>query len=129
MPVPSSGSNSITTWTSAGKRTSAGSWALYQRSTPGTHIEDKRTGIVWHYRQADPEFGRWKANQLVDELSIVAANNPVEVRHGRKIVEASSARHQQGAAREKHPGDADYELILLAGDDTTDETMFRLAAA
>jgi trehalose 6-phosphate synthase/phosphatase len=102
--------------------------SLYQCSTPGTHIEDKRTGLVWHYRQADPEFGRWKANQLVDELSIVAANNPIEVRHGRKIVEASSAHINKGAAVANLLDDTEYDLILLAGDDTTDESMFRLAA-
>jgi trehalose 6-phosphate synthase/phosphatase len=101
---------------------------LYQSSTPGTHIEDKRTGLVWHYRQADPEFGRWKAKQLVDELSIVAANNPVEVRHGRKIVEASSAHINKAAAVANMLADIDYDLIVVAGDDTTDESMFRLAA-
>jgi trehalose 6-phosphate synthase/phosphatase len=102
--------------------------ALYQRSTPGSHVEDKRTGLVWHYRQADPEFGRWKANQLVDELSIVAANNPVEIRHGRKIVEAASAHINKATAVTYILGQRDYHLILLAGDDSTDESMFRLAA-
>jgi trehalose 6-phosphate synthase/phosphatase len=101
---------------------------LYQRSTPGTHVEEKRTGLVWHYRQADPEFGRWKANQLVDELSIVAANAPVEIRHGRKIVEAASAHINKAAAVGHLLADQEYDLILLAGDDTTDESMFRLAA-
>ena len=101
---------------------------LYQRSTPGTHIERKRTGVVWHYRQADPEFGKWKANQLVEELSIVAANNPVEVRHGRKIVEAASAHINKGAAVTRMLGEQPYDLVLLAGDDTTDESMFQLAA-
>ena len=63
---------------------------LYARSTPGTHVEDKRTGVVWHYRQADPEFGKWKANQLVDELSIVVGQPPgrgparAEDRRGRR---------------------------------------------
>jgi trehalose 6-phosphate synthase/phosphatase len=101
---------------------------LYQRSTPGTHVEVKRTGLVWHYRRADPEFGRWKANQLVDELSIVAANHAVEIRHGRKIVEASSAHVNKGAAVRALLAHRPYDLVLLAGDDTTDESMFQLAA-
>ncbi len=102
--------------------------SLYQRSTPGSHVEEKRTGLVWHYRQSDPEFGRWKANQLVDELSIVAANNPVEIRHGRKTIEAASANIHKAAAVSHLLQDRKYELVLLAGDDTTDESMFRLAA-
>jgi trehalose 6-phosphate synthase/phosphatase len=101
---------------------------LYQRSTPGTHVEEKRTGLVWHYRRADPEFGTWKANQLVDELSIVAANHPVEVRHGRKIVEVSSTHINKGAAVLRLMGDRQYDLVLAAGDDTTDESIFALAA-
>jgi trehalose 6-phosphate synthase/phosphatase len=100
---------------------------LYQRSTPGTHVEEKRTGLVWHYRRADPEFGKWKAKQLVDELSIVAANHPVEVRHGRKIVEVSSTHFNKGAAVLRLIADRQYDLILAAGDDTTDESMFALA--
>jgi trehalose-phosphatase len=99
---------------------------LYTRSTPGTHVECKRTGLVWHYRQADPEFGRWKANQLVDELSIVAANNPVEVRHGRKIVEVAGAHVNKGTAVLRILGESAYDLVLLVGDDTTDESMFQL---
>lgn len=102
--------------------------SLYQRSTPGSHVEEKRTSMVWHYRQSDPEFGRWKANQLVDELSIVAANNPVEIRHGRKIVEAASAHINKAAAVAHLLENRDFDLVLLAGDDTTDESMFRFAA-
>jgi trehalose 6-phosphate synthase/phosphatase len=101
--------------------------ALFQRSTPGTHIEHKRTGLVWHYRRADPEFGKWKANQLVDELSMIAANSPIEVRHGRKIVEATSAHISKGAAVTRLLAGGAYDLVLLAGDDVTDESMFQLA--
>jgi trehalose 6-phosphate synthase/phosphatase len=101
---------------------------LYARSTPGTHVERKRTGLVWHYRQADPEFGKWKAKQLVDELSIVSANYPVEVRHGRKIVEVAGAHVNKGTAALKIIGDRPYDLILMVGDDTTDESMFQLAS-
>ena len=58
----------------------------------------------------------------------VAANNPIEVRHGRKIVEASSAHINKGAAVANLMADTECDVILLAGDDTTDESMFRLAA-
>jgi trehalose 6-phosphate synthase/phosphatase len=101
---------------------------LYARSTPGTHVECKRTGLVWHYSQADPEFGKWKANQLVHELSIVSANHPVEVRHGRQSVEVAGAHVNKGAAALKLLGDRDYDLILMVGDDATDESMFQLAS-
>jgi trehalose 6-phosphate synthase/phosphatase len=101
--------------------------SLYQRSTPGTHIERKRTSLVWHYRRADPEFGIWKASQLVDELTIVTANLPIVIRHGRKIVEIASAYISKGEAVTNLLRGNEYDLVLVAGDDQTDESMFRLA--
>jgi trehalose 6-phosphate synthase/phosphatase len=43
-------------------------------STPGSHIEEKLSSIVWHYRGADPDFGLWKARDLLSELTDVTAN-------------------------------------------------------
>ncbi len=101
---------------------------LFEASTPGSFIEDKRTSLVWHYRRADPEFGSWKANQLAAELAAVSANEPVTVRHGKKIVETTSAEVNKGAAVDRLIHGKGYDLVLCAGDDTTDETMFRLTA-
>jgi trehalose 6-phosphate synthase/phosphatase len=90
-------------------------------------VEDKRTSLVWHYRRADPEFGEYKARQLQMELSAVTANSPVVVRQGRKIVEVTGSQINKGAAVTALLAERTYDLILLAGDDTTDESMFRLA--
>ena len=98
----------------------------YVESTPGSFIENKRTSLVWHYRRADPEFGTWRANQLAEELAAVTASDPIQVRHGRKIVEVTAAQINKGAAVMHVLSDKDYDLIVLAGDDTTDESMFRL---
>jgi len=98
----------------------------YVESTPGSFIENKRTSLVWHYRRADPEFGTWKANQLAEELAAVTASDPIQVRHGRKIVEVTASQINKGAAVMHVLCDKTYDLILLAGDDTTDESMFRL---
>lgn len=100
--------------------------ALYADSTPGSFVEDKRTSLVWHYRQTDEEFGTWKAQQLVVELEGVVASAPVTVRHGHKIVEVSASHISKGAAITTLVDKANYDLILCAGDDATDETMFRL---
>ena len=66
--------------------------------TPGTHVEEKQSALVWHYRKADPEFGLWRARGLLDELTSMAANLPVTVHHGQKIVEISSLQVSKGAA-------------------------------
>lgn len=99
---------------------------LYEQSTPGSFIEEKRTSLVWHYRKTDPEFGSWKAHQLADELGAMMANEPVQIRHGRKIVEATAAQISKGAAVRWLLEETTHDLVVCAGDDQTDESMFEL---
>ncbi len=99
---------------------------LYAASTPGSFVEEKRTGLVWHYRKADPEFGRWKASELTEELTSLLANEPVQIRHGRKIVEVASAHVTKGRAVSYLLSEQTFDLVLTAGDDVTDESMFAL---
>ncbi len=97
---------------------------LYEQSTPGSFLEEKRMSLVWHYRKTDPEFGSWKARQLVDELGAMMANEPVTIRHGRKIVETTAAQISKGSAVRLLIEEKPYGLVLCAGDDATDESMF-----
>lgn len=99
---------------------------LYEQSTPGSSIEEKRTSLVWHHRKTDPEFGTWKANQLTHELGTMMANEPVKIRHGRKIVEITSSEVSKGAAIRRLLQENSYDLVFCAGDDVTDETMFEI---
>ena len=95
-------------------------------STPGSHIEQKLSSIVWHYRSADPEFGLWQARGLLSELTDVTANLPVSVHHGKKIVEVASQLVNKGQAVKALVGEWNPRVVLAAGDDQTDETMFAL---
>ncbi|HEY1583802.1 MAG TPA: bifunctional alpha,alpha-trehalose-phosphate synthase (UDP-forming)/trehalose-phosphatase [Chthoniobacterales bacterium] len=98
----------------------------YEQSTPGSSVEEKKTSLVWHYRNTDPEFGAWKAHQLAVELGAMMANEPVKIHHGRKIVEASASTISKGAAVQRLLAEKQYDLALCAGDDQTDESMFEL---
>jgi trehalose 6-phosphate synthase/phosphatase len=101
---------------------------LYEQATPGSAIEEKHSSIVWHYRRAEEEFGAWKANQLTEELTALTANHPIKVRHGKKMVEATAAENNKGAAVARVLDElGHYELALCAGDDLTDEGMFELS--
>ena len=33
---------------------------VYKDSTDGTYIESKESALVWHYQNADPDFGSWQ---------------------------------------------------------------------
>jgi trehalose 6-phosphate synthase/phosphatase len=41
----------------------------YHERTNGTYIEVKGSSLVWHYRDADPEFGALQAKELQDGLT------------------------------------------------------------
>lgn len=94
--------------------------------TPGTTLEEKRSALVWHYRRAEPDFGAWRAHLLLAELTDVTASLPVIVHLGRKIVEVSSQLVSKGAAVRHLVGEMTPDVVLAAGDDQTDETMFGL---
>ncbi|HEX8323945.1 MAG TPA: bifunctional alpha,alpha-trehalose-phosphate synthase (UDP-forming)/trehalose-phosphatase [Tepidisphaeraceae bacterium] len=94
--------------------------------TPGSFVEHKQTSLVWHYRRADPEFGDWKARQLVSDLTTALANHPVHVRHGKKIVEITPHTINKGAAVMESLAQLPADVALAVGDDTTDESMFVL---
>jgi len=100
---------------------------LYEEATPGSLIEEKRSSLVWHYRMANQEFGEWKARKLTRQLAALAANQPIHVHHGKKIVEVSASQVNKGAAvAQVLAGEHPYECVLCAGDDRTDEGMFAL---
>ncbi len=94
--------------------------------TPGTQVEEKQSALVWHYRKADPEFGHWRARALLEELTAMAANLPVTVHHGQKIVEVSSLQVSKGAAVDHLMDLWKPDMAFVAGDDQTDETMMAL---
>lgn len=94
--------------------------------TPGTHVEEKQSALVWHYRKADPEFGQWRAKDLLEELTSMAANLPVTVHHGQKIIEVSSLQVSKGEAVDFLINRWHCDAALVAGDDQTDETMIGL---
>ncbi|MBN2376174.1 MAG: bifunctional alpha,alpha-trehalose-phosphate synthase (UDP-forming)/trehalose-phosphatase [Sedimentisphaerales bacterium] len=98
----------------------------FSGSTPGSSIEQKTSSVVWHYRRSDPEFGEWKAYQLMGELMEMLSNLPVEIHHGKKIVEVSSTHINKGMALEHFLQAQGYKAVVCAGDDETDESMFRL---
>jgi len=44
----------------------------YTERTDGSYIEDKESSIVWHYEQADPEYGKMQASEMVKYMEKVS---------------------------------------------------------
>lgn len=60
---------------------------MYTEATDGSTLETKESALVWHHQDADPDFGYWQANELLDHLKHVIAKEPAVVRSGKDIVE------------------------------------------
>jgi trehalose 6-phosphate synthase/phosphatase len=101
-----------------------GLFHLYEKLTPGSLVEVKHTGLVWHFRRSNPELGAFRARRLMRELAGPTANLPVIIQRGRKIVEVRDASVSKGLAARNilkvHP----CSCVIVAGDDATDESLF-----
>ncbi|GMH43259.1 hypothetical protein BSKO_11181 [Bryopsis sp. KO-2023] len=104
----------------------------YMDATDGSYMEIKESAIVWHFRDADPDFGNLQAKELLTHLEEILSNEPVEVVSGHYIVEAKPAKMSKGQVVERVLQEACEEeasgpdLILCIGDDRSDEVMFDL---
>jgi trehalose 6-phosphate synthase/phosphatase len=96
----------------------------YVSRVPGSFIEEKDYSLVWHYRQADPEQGTARAQELFSQLVSYMANMDVQVLQGNKVIEVKSAGVNKGTAAMRWIYDDDFHFILAIGDDWTDEDLF-----
>jgi trehalose 6-phosphate synthase/phosphatase len=102
---------------------------LYTEATDGSHIEHKESAMVWHYEDADYNFGSCQAKELHDHLDNVLANEPVVVKRGNNIVEVKPQGISKGIAVEKLISEMQSrgkspDFVLCIGDDRSDEDMF-----
>lgn len=94
--------------------------------TPGSFIEEKEYSLVWHYRRVDPELGFLRAAELKETLLELAENYNLSVLEGNKVVEIKSATVNKGIAAEQWLRINDWDFIMGAGDDWTDEDLFEV---
>lgn len=99
----------------------------YTERTTGSMIELKKASITWHYRNADPDFGEFQCKQALDLLeSSLAPRRPIEVLVGKKNLEVRPLAINKGEiVRRLLYENPDAEFVICAGDDKTDEDMFR----
>ncbi len=99
--------------------------------TQGAFIERKKCTLTWHYRQADPEYGQFQARECQSHLeSTVVRKYDVEVMIGKANVEVRPTFINKGEIVKKliagYRMQDGLDLVFCAGDDKTDEDMFRV---
>ena len=93
--------------------------------TPGSFVEEKKYGLVWHYRLAEPEFGAWLANELVSMLEAMLAETDLRAFRGDKVVEVKPVWANKGEALDRLLAVlSSPDFLFAAGDDRTDEDLF-----
>jgi trehalose 6-phosphate synthase/phosphatase len=93
---------------------------------PGSFVEEKHFSLAWHYRNSDTELGFIRSRELHDNLSALATHLDFQVIEGKKVIEARPRGIDKGTAVFNWISKNEYDFILSAGDDRTDEDMFRI---
>jgi trehalose 6-phosphate synthase/phosphatase len=97
----------------------------YVERVPGSSLEEKDFSLVWHYRLAsDQELAAERAKELTDDVVSYTANLDVQVLEGKKAIELRNSGVSKGAAGNSAIADHP-EFVFAAGDDPTDEDLFR----
>jgi len=97
---------------------------LYADRTPGSSMEEKDFSLVWHYRRAAPELASLRLQELRDAVLNLTENLDIGVFEGSKILEVKNIGISKGHAAERFLAKENWNFILAAGDDYTDEDMF-----
>ncbi|CAO3656283.1 unnamed protein product [Mucor hiemalis] len=103
----------------------------YTERTEGSFVEHKKSSITWHYRMADEEYGAFQAKECQNHLeNSVVSKMPVEILVGKKNLEVRPLMINKGEIVKRILSQApDSDFIICAGDDKTDEDMFRTLSA
>lgn len=93
-------------------------------STPGSNLEKKENSLVWHYRSSDNDLADKKAAELITRLTPSCNKSNLIIMKGRKIIEVKLSEYTKGTAIMNFFDCNQYDFILAAGDDITDEDLF-----
>ncbi|CAL0331507.1 unnamed protein product [Lupinus luteus] len=102
---------------------------LYTETTDGSNMEIKESALVWRHQDADPDFGKSQAKELLNHLESVLANEPAVAKKGQHVVEVNPQGISKGLVAEKVlstmvNGGNLPDFVMCIGDDISDEDMF-----
>ncbi len=92
---------------------------------PGAHVERKACSVAWHYREAEPEYGAWRAHELLNDLGQHLAGAPAEILQGHRVIEVRALGVDKGVyVRSVFPeGKEPTRFVIGLGDDRTDHDL------
>ena len=90
----------------------------------GSVVENKDFSISWHYRQAEQTLADQLIEALISEITPLLEINGIELIFGKFVIEIRSIGINKGRAACRYLEDNPSELVMVIGDDRTDEDMF-----
>jgi trehalose 6-phosphate synthase/phosphatase len=92
---------------------------------PGTHVERKACSVAWHFREAEVEYGSWRARELLNDLGQHLSGAPAEILLGQQVVEVRAQGVDKGVyVRSLFPNGREASHFVLGfGDDRTDHDL------
>lgn len=97
---------------------------LYTDRVPGSLIEEKDFSLAWHYRQCEPDMAAVKLSELREALITMIRTTTLGLQEGNKVLEIKDTRVNKGSVTSVLIQNQDYDFIMGAGDDSTDEDLF-----
>lgn len=94
--------------------------------TDGAEIEEKDYSIVWHYINVEPDLAYKRSQELKRTLLDAVKDDDIAVYQGHNIIEVKPVNVTKGNIVEELRRQFPADFVLCAGDDYTDEDMFRL---
>lgn len=95
---------------------------------PGSYVEEKDFSLVFHYRRSEPAFAALRVKELMNHLLTFTANMDVQMLNSNHALEMRNSGIDKGVAAMHWLSKIKKEnlFILAAGDDWTDEDLFRV---
>lgn len=100
----------------------------YGAHVPLSTTEEKHSAIAWHYRASDAALANPMAEQALKVLTVLAKALPITIVPGHQVIEVHIKGIDKGVAAKRFldtTKGSPYDFILAAGDDTTDEDLFK----
>ena len=99
--------------------------SFYVDRTPGSFIEEKEYSLAWHYRKVEMGLGKLRSRELVSQLRHELTTKQLSILDGNKVVEIKPDQVNKGRAAQRWIAAYEPTFLLAAGDDKTDEDMFK----
>ena len=97
----------------------------FAQMVPGAFAEEKTASYAWHYRPAKSQALEAKIEpRLIRRLQPIVRAHNLTLLQGNKVIDVKPAGVDKGAVAHHWLNKRNWDFILAAGDDTTDEDLF-----